>query len=76
VLKAGEHGGERRVVVAGVDVEAACAGDVAERAEVGGLLAGEDGGAGEPVPHHAVAEGEVDDIGDVGGDRGELGGVG
>jgi hypothetical protein len=37
------------VVTAGVDVQAAGAGDVAKRAEVTGLLGGEDGGTGEAL---------------------------
>ena len=63
------------MVAAGVVAQAAGAGDVAEGAEVGGLLRGQHGGAGEPVAHDAVAEGEVDDLGDVGGERGQLVGV-
>ena len=30
------------------------------------------GGAGEPIEYDAVAEGDVDDLLDVGGDRAEL----
>ena len=56
--------------------DAAGAGDVAEAADVEGLLGGEDGGAGESVVHDGVGEGELGDFGDVRGDGGEPVGVG
>ena len=67
---------DARVVEAGVGGQPAGAGDVAEAAEVVGLLAGEDRGAGEPVADDAVGQGEVGDLGDVGGDGTQLGDVG
>jgi hypothetical protein len=55
-------------LVPGVGGQAAGAGDVAEGAEVAGGLGGQDRGRGEAVGDGGVAEGEVDDLGDVGGD--------
>nr|WP_240778118.1 hypothetical protein [Nonomuraea basaltis] len=55
----GERVVGERVVAAGVEVQAAGAGDVAERAQVTGGIQGECGGAGEPVGDHRVAEGDA-----------------
>jgi hypothetical protein len=86
-LEPGEHvpartagHGERpevgeRVIPAGVDVDAAGAGDVPEHTEVARRLEGERRGAGEPVGDDGVAERERSDLGHVGGDRREPGRV-
>ena len=64
------------MVEPGVGADAAGAGDVAEAADVAGLVGGQDGGAGEPVVDDAVGQRQVDDLGEVGGDRPQLRGVG
>ena len=56
------------VLVAGVVVESAGACDVAEAAEVVGLVAGERGGAGEAVTDDGVGQGELGHFVEVGRD--------
>jgi hypothetical protein len=72
VFGAGERVGQAGVVVAGVDGVAAGAGDVAEGAQIDGLVLGEHGGAGESVCDDGVVQCQSDDFGDVGADVGQL----
>ena len=67
---------EERVVAAGVDVDAAGPRDVPQRAELAGLCPGEDRGAGEPVAHGRVGNGQVGDLGHLPGDGRHGAGVG
>ena len=60
-----------RVIAPGVDGQSARPGDVAQRPQIDGLLAGEHGRAGEPVANHAVTHCEGGDLADVGADRGQ-----
>src|SRR5258705_9982534 len=61
---------------AGVGIDSAGAGDVAEGAEFVGLLWVEDRRAGESFGDEAVGKGEVDHVADVSGDVLQSGGVG
>ena len=60
----------------GVGAHAAGARDIAEAAEGVQRLPRQDGGPGEPVVHHGVAQGQFGDLGDVGRNGPQLSGVG
>ena len=60
-----------RMIAPGVDGQPARPGDVPQRSQIDGLLAGEHSSAGEPVPHHAVTHCEGGDLADIGADLGQ-----
>ena len=56
------------MVDSGIGRQAAGPGDIAEAAELSGVVEAQRRGAGEPVPHHALGQGERGDFGQVGRD--------
>ena len=63
------------MVPAGVGVEPGGPGDEAEHVELPGGLLVQDGGPGQPVPDGRVVEAELDELGHLGGHRGQQGEV-